>query len=322
MKYNIYQAYYRDTQTENLDPDFLPYNNTANPHPKWGEYWFFLNHYRNSAHTQADYSGIVSWRFSQKTGITGREFIDFIKHNPGHDVYFINPETLNCYQYPNVWVQSLKHHPEVLELTQHIFDSIGYEIDLGNIVNDESNTLYCNYWAGNAKFWETYMRFTLPVFEYINETMTEAEREKVYATADRPRGKDASNFVFIFERLFSTLLVTDPDIKALAYRYDSEQLKNRYSQPIAFYFLNERLYSDMGKMLARNTAEEELVPALDALKQDAARIRNEFGNFLQSPLVRLSMELDKYPRLKTVLRAFYRRSVPVYQKARAIFRIR
>ena len=83
MNYEIYQAYYRDTQAENLDPDFQSYNNTANPHPKWGEYWFFLNHYRNNAHTKADYSGIVSWRFGQKTGIAGRDFIEFIRQNPG-----------------------------------------------------------------------------------------------------------------------------------------------------------------------------------------------------------------------------------------------
>lgn len=87
-----------------------------------------------------------------------------------------------------------------------------YDIDLFSIKNDVSNTAYCNCWVGNELFWEKYMAFTLPIYYYIlYESPLDLRNTFLKKRADKKI--NAPYFPFIFERLFSTLLVVDPSIK-------------------------------------------------------------------------------------------------------------
>lgn len=137
MNIKIYQAYYKKDQINRLDSSFIPLDNTINPNPLWMEYWLFLNHYKNEEYKSSKYTGILSWRFNEKTYLTGKEFINFIENNPGHDVYFINPFPYQCYMYKNVWIQGERWHPGLLEVTQSTLNKKGYGIDLMSLINDE-----------------------------------------------------------------------------------------------------------------------------------------------------------------------------------------
>jgi hypothetical protein len=175
-------------------------------------------------HHEADYTGLLSWKFNEKTNIAGSEFIEFIKKNPGHDVYFINPLPflINAYAFRNVWYQGDFYHPGLLDFMQRIMNDLDYGIDLKGLTNDESTTLFCNYWVGNEIFWDRYMGFTKPIYDYLSTRLDESKKEFISRIADRIIG--TNHIPFIFERLFSTFLSSRRDIRYLNYRYSEENL--------------------------------------------------------------------------------------------------
>ncbi|KTD53532.1 Rhamnan synthesis protein F [Legionella santicrucis] len=207
----IYQIFYKKKQRYCLEDSFIPYDNSDSFAPMLCEYGVFKKIFDASVHKQYGCVGAVSWKFKRKTTLSGNQFFDFIKSNPGYDVYFVNPfprETIHH----SVWTQGDLHHSEITALTQNILMQLKYDIDLFSIKNDVSNTAYCNYWVGNELFWEKYMAFTLPIYYYIlYESPLYLRNTLLKKRADKKI--NAPYFPFIFERLFSTLLVVDPSIK-------------------------------------------------------------------------------------------------------------
>lgn len=245
MTINIYHNYYANEQRKYLDPAFIPYDNTINENPRYAEYWLFLTQiYAKNIHKNATYTGLLSWKFNEKTKIAGRKFIQLIKDNPGFDVYFINPLpfVINSYAFKNVWLQGDFYHPSLLKLTQGILDKLNYKIDLKNTINDESTTLFCNYWVGNEKFWDKYIEFTKPIYEYLSQSITPEEKLLVSKTADKIINMDYTPF--IFERLFSTILAVDKEIKSLPFKYSRDDLKRLSSEEQAAIRLMQKVDSE------------------------------------------------------------------------------
>ena len=112
----IYQNYYADGQDATLDPDFVANDGRRNANTHYREVGLFVRMYHAGLHRSADYTGIVPPKFGEKTGKTGREFIDFIQSNPGYDAYFINPFPQNSYYTYNVWVHGDYCHPGLMAL--------------------------------------------------------------------------------------------------------------------------------------------------------------------------------------------------------------
>lgn len=254
MKINIYQIYYNKDQIPYLDKDLIPYDNTVNENREFAEYWVFLENYRKEKHKEADYAGFVSWKFCSKTRVGGKTFIDFIKNNPGYDVYFINPSPDNVDLFPNVWYHGEKYHPGIVEFTQKIMDDLNYNINLKEFRNDDTTTLYCNYWVGNEFFWDEYMKFTLPIYDYINRNITPETKDKQESQHTWAQYHGQFTYSpFIFEKLFSTLLVYRPNIKALGYEYPEEYRRliaetNQLYQTINDFQLQ---YSDIASIVKK-----------------------------------------------------------------------
>ena len=225
MDIRIIQSFHKKDQISFLDDAFIPQDNTDNISPELREYRFFLRHYREGMHKEADYTGILSWKFNHKTKITGKVFIDFIKNNPGYDVYFVNPFLQEVYHFKNVWLHGESCHPGIIEFVQKILIRLNYNINLKEIKNTHETALYCNFWVGNAYFWDQYMKFTMPIYDYLLNDLTDEEKMFINQPADRCRDATATYFSFIVERLFSTLLVYNKNIKSLAYKYPCVELQ-------------------------------------------------------------------------------------------------
>jgi hypothetical protein len=175
----IYQNFFRDDQIAVLDPDFVPHDWRHNPHPEFRETIVFLEAHRLGRYLEAEHVGIVSWKFGQKTGITGRQFREFIERNPGFDVYFINPFPQECHSHFNVWTQGEYNHPGLSELARNLFETAGSKVNLERLGRNDSRTaLYCNYWVGNKVFWDAYIAFVKPLFECIIHLMPEEIRRR------------------------------------------------------------------------------------------------------------------------------------------------
>ena len=225
MKYiSIYQNYYQPPQVARLDPAFLPHDGTDNPSPELKEIALFRKVQRMGLFERGDeIAGIVSHKFGRKTGITGDAFKSFIHNNPGFDVYFINPFPQNAYFSYNVWEHGEACHRGLMPLAQRLFNASGLEWDMEVLPrNDKRTLLYCNYWAGNKKFWSAYMTLVERLLAALGN-MEDAEQNLFYANTTHVTPEPMLNF--ILERVFSTFLAVTPELKGLAYAHSEEEVR-------------------------------------------------------------------------------------------------
>lgn len=213
MKVDIHQIYFAPEQEKTLDPAFIPMPNLDNPYPERREFFLYDRFFKQKAYAGSDLSGLFSHKFGVKTGLSGEEFIAWIQRNPGYDAYFVNPFPDTVYWFFNVWVQGEISHRGILPLAQEVFDGLNYAIDLSRFPRtDGKTTSYSNFWVGTPGFWEAFMDFALPAYEY----MLEPERASRFFQTTY-HDSEAEIFPFIMERMFSTFIVTHPRFRVLAF---------------------------------------------------------------------------------------------------------
>lgn len=202
MKTKIHQIFYHESQKDSLDPAFIPYNNEGRNYPYNFEYAVFFDLYKNVDWNETDLLGTVSWKFHQKTGLSGQQVLEHIKANPGYDVYFVNPFPELCI-YRSVWDHGEEFHPRLKVITRQLFEACGYDTSLLEQETPPNLTAYCNYWVGNRTFWDEYITYLKPIWEraHMDNGALGLELRKI---AD-PFIK-APYMPFVFERLFSTFL--------------------------------------------------------------------------------------------------------------------
>ena len=225
-KISIFQVYYNNDTKQHLDPAFIPFDNTTNPCPEEREFYVYRKYFEENGYDVGnDYIGFMSWKFGNKAQISGAEFLSFIAENPGYDVYFINPfPEISFFQSP--WEEAEMCHPGIVERTRKLFPEISDQ--LLSIKNTTLNTLRCNFFVGNQRFWEKYFKdFCLPAYQKLNSFRGEAYNQYFCQADIRSDRQDLGYFPFIFERLFSSFLALNKEIKYLGYQYSENQLKTK-----------------------------------------------------------------------------------------------
>jgi hypothetical protein len=219
----VFQNYYADGQERTLDPAFTPHDGRHNANTHYREVGLFMRLYHSGAYRAGELTGIVSPKFGEKTFIKGADFIRFIRANPGYDVYFINPFPGNAYYSYNVWDHGELCHEGLMVLAQYLFDLAGIDTDVYSIGrNSHTTLLYANYWVGNEKFWHAFMDISVRLIEAIEKLPIPA-RARLFAL-DPVYPDPVPLLPFIFERLFSTLLLIDPTLKGLAYPHSRDAI--------------------------------------------------------------------------------------------------
>jgi hypothetical protein len=223
---NIYQIYYQKCQLQQLDPAFTPYDNTSNEKPDWREYHVFEKEFdKNQLFKDSTLAGFFSWKFNQKSHISGQKFIDFISNNPGYDLYIINPFPLLAYQHNNIWEQGEKHHPGLIELVKIIFEKAEFK-HLKLFGTHPLNTFsFCNYWVGNEKFWIEFIKTGKVIKKVIESELPLSLKKQLQSRADK---KIDSNYIpFIYERII-TSIISDPKstFSYISYQYDNNELRS------------------------------------------------------------------------------------------------
>lgn len=220
-KIAVFQNVYADGQDDLLEEGFIPHDGRRNANTHYREVGLFMRLYHSGMYKTAEYVGIVSPKFGEKANISGKDFIRFIECNPGYDVYFINPFPCNAYYSFNVWHHGELCHDELIAIAQELFDQAEVRLDLASLGrNSHSTLLYCNYWVGNERFWHRFMKLILPLVGAI-EKLPSGARNRLFSL-DPEYPDPVPILPFIFERLFSTLLLCDKSICGLAYPHTRE----------------------------------------------------------------------------------------------------
>lgn len=225
----IYQIQYGDNVIGEFDSDFIRYDCRDFPESERREVAHMQRFFHQGIWKNSDLShfGLVSPKFNTKTGLSGFDFKNWIKLNPGYDVYFINPFPQLQYFHFNVWEQGEYWHPGLQELADLLFDTACLNLKVEELPRNTGSTLlYSNYWVGNEFFWRNFIDFIDKLTGAI-DALKQEEKDRFFVRA--PHYADATYFPFVFERMFSTFINLDKSVKCLAYPYGRDEILRRCS---------------------------------------------------------------------------------------------
>ncbi len=206
-KVRIFQIYYRPEQRQFLDPSFEPYDNAGERSPLL-EFHVFRKLMDAALPGKAELWGALSWKFKEKTGLSGEQLRQIIASHPGHDVYYCNPFPELEGLYHNLWLQGETSHPNFMILSREFFLAAGLgEGELTRLV-PSSQFAASNYFVATPAFWRGYVDFISDVMVRAESRMSATAKAMIYSTAaDRKAMHAGASYMpFILERLFGVYL--------------------------------------------------------------------------------------------------------------------
>ena len=109
--FKIFQIYFEPWQKDLLDGAFTPIDNAKFP-SELREFDVFTRLANSEYVKGAKLWGALSWRFTEKTGMTSADLVKEINAFPDHDIYFCNPQPEYEALYHNLWLQGVPSHPQ------------------------------------------------------------------------------------------------------------------------------------------------------------------------------------------------------------------
>lgn len=224
----IFQIYFKSELKVHCDPAFVPLDNTANPRPELREWYVWDQEYQNLSQSDLDYWGFVSWKFKEKTNLSGQQTLEFINNNPGYDVYLFNPCIINESCFANSWEQGDIYHPNISAIGNTFLQKLGYkDIDVRNVLLDRNSTVFANYVVGSKSFWNKFMTFSRKLF---SESEKDPDlKHKIFAQglSEYAYDKSLPNFTFLIERLIPSFIELE-SIKAIGYKHTRDTVAMKY----------------------------------------------------------------------------------------------
>lgn len=248
----IFQIYFKPELKVHCDQHFVPFDNTANPRPELREWDVWDREYDSLLASDLEYWGFVSWKFKEKTNLTGQQVYDFINAYPGQDAYLLNPCIINEACFANSWEQGDLHHPNISAIGNKFLQKIGYgDVDVKGMLLDRNTTVFANYVIGSRKFWTKFMEFSRQLF-------TEADKDPVFKEevfgaggSNYAHDKTLPNFTFLIERLIPTFIELE-NLGSVGFKHSPDTLAIKY-QPYADDIMS---LSDLKVAVNRHNSDE------------------------------------------------------------------
>jgi hypothetical protein len=205
----VFQIYFEDWQSKVIDPAFEPFDNQGQA-SELLEFDVFKRLAESDETKGVGLWGALSWRFTEKTGLTGKDLMAQIAANPGYDVYFCNPHVENEAVFQNMWQQGETSHPHFLALVKAVFKAAGLNDREINALHPSSSYSAANYFVATPKFWSAYIAFIEQVLLAVEKNLSPELLKVLHSGLADPKGLHAgATYVpFIVERLFGYFMRT------------------------------------------------------------------------------------------------------------------
>lgn len=203
----IFQIFFRPEQVAGLDPDFTPFDNSANRDPLH-EFAVFERLAQQDEMRAAPLWGALSWRFGGKTELSGTDLRRTLAEHPGHDLYYCNPFPEHEALYVNGWQQGVPSHPAFVELCGAVFKAAGLDPAELTGVQASSAISTCNYFIGSPAFWSAYLPWVRGVLDRARAQLPAPVLKMLDSPLSDPKNRHAgsSYWPFIVERLLPVFL--------------------------------------------------------------------------------------------------------------------
>jgi len=211
----IHQIYYSEQTRLELDPGFLPLDNSENERPDWREYWPMRRFLLNQPLAPDCYYGFFSPKFQLKTSLTAAAVHEFIRRQGGApDVISFSP-FFDEMAFPlNIMEMAATHHG-CRDVFVQCCALVAPQFQLDRSVMTSRDTVYCNYFVAKPRFWAEWLRKCELIFDIAEQGLTPLGRALNdvvnYGTGTAPAK------VFVIERLVSLLLWSQPQWTVKSY---------------------------------------------------------------------------------------------------------
>ena len=205
----IFQIYYEPWQRELLDPNFIPLDNSKD-RSELLEFGVFERLAQSDYVKGATLWGALSWRFTEKTGMSGDDWVKNITSHPGYDIYYCDPNPQNEALFHNLWMQGETSHPQFLAICKAVFQVVGLPVEeLTSILPSERYST-TNCFVATPQFWAAYLTWVKKVLTLANKKLPPKVRDLLHSVHADDRGlhKGATYIPFIVERLFPVFMKT------------------------------------------------------------------------------------------------------------------
>jgi len=222
----VFQIHYKPEQLASLDPAFVPFDNAGVNDP-FLEFGVFKRLHASPSVDGAALWGAFSWKFGQKTGMTGAELFDQIESEPGFDLYYSNysPEIEALFQ--NLWMHGQTTHPGFIKLVQAVFRKAGLNPALCFQIDGVSAFATANFFVATPSFWQGYIAFVDSVMQPA--LADPVLREQLLSGMADPKAihVGACYVPFVVERLFGVYLQTEEGRRFKSKKYSVPAMEAR-----------------------------------------------------------------------------------------------
>jgi len=203
----IFQIYYAPWQKDLLDPSYAAIDN-SDLKSDLAEFLILDKLSKSEYVKDAKLWGALSWRFTERTGMTSADWVKAIENNRGKDVYYCDPLPINEALFHNVWLQGETTHPNFLVITQAFFKAAGLPEDHLIKIAPTEEFAAANYFVGSPKFWALYIPWINNTLAIANKKMPPKLRDMMHSKIMEGPHKGMTYVPFILERLFSVFMKT------------------------------------------------------------------------------------------------------------------
>ena len=157
-----------------------------------------------------NYSGIVSPKFTQKTGLSREQAIGMIDDN--YDIILYHPYPLELKLQNDFLHLAELEHPGIKENMQKLWEML-YREHLPVIKLNEGNKfcVHSNFFIANTKFWEMYSQEIYKIVTLLQENQIDFLLENTSYNLTKTVETDLAFFPFVFERYLTHYLYKNKD---------------------------------------------------------------------------------------------------------------
>ena len=137
---SIWQIYYQAVQKSQLDSAFVPLDNSRFP-SETHELAVFQRLHTSGATAPYSAWGALSWRFAEKTGLSGHELLQIVQQSPSVDVFYMNPFPHIEALFASPWWHGEVAHPDLLEVGNAFLDAAGLSAGMAEVTYRAENTI-------------------------------------------------------------------------------------------------------------------------------------------------------------------------------------
>jgi len=204
LNLGAYELLYEPEQKAVLGPPFMSMQTASFNQSNLRELLAFEHFCEHRLWAQHDVSGLLSPRFTQKTGVSAVQAHEFVVQNPGFAAYLFHPYPRELKVQSTFLDLAELEHPGIVQALDEIWRLVlGRQRPTLLLPAMQHMCCHCNYILATPKFWASYTEFVIGFMRLLRSPEGNFLMRPTPYTLSRTNDAELPMAVFAFERALS-----------------------------------------------------------------------------------------------------------------------